>query len=237
VKVLFRYTATAIAAVGIALAGTVSAFAAFEVSASEAVMRFKSATMPALDSAPAVEQRAAKVKIAWVAQKIGGTHVERYLVTRYNMATGAATQVCGNQVSTARCTDADVPLGRWKYTVRTVQRTWTGPESKRSDVVKIDATDVASAASSVADQAPGDAATMPETATTPSTASSPSSNSPASDSNPAAVPESSKPTNDPEPVAEPQETTVAPKPPEVAEPSSAESSSSIAAPDDEVVDN
>jgi hypothetical protein len=224
-----KYTLTALGAVGLALAGSVSAFAAFSVEAPGAVMRFQTITMPAFDSAPDVEQNAAKVKLAWVAQKIGGGEkVERYLVTRYNLITGGGAQVCGENVTAARCTDVNVPAGRWKYTLRTVQGTWMGPESKRSDVVKIDAADAATTDQMVADAVPSEAALNSTTsATTTSSPTSPSSSAATKDSKPPAATETSEPTTDPEPAAEPDETTAVPDPPAV-DPSPSESSKAAA---------
>ena len=145
----------ALAAVGLALGGAVSAFAAFHVEATDVTMTFKTVTMPGFDSGPAVEAHRGSVKIDWVAQKIvKGVNVERYLVTRYNVATDAGQQVCGDSVTGTRCTDVDVPAGRWKYTVRTVQGAWLGPESKRSDVVKIEAAAPANKNALVGDEAP-----------------------------------------------------------------------------------
>jgi hypothetical protein len=174
-------TSLAIIGGGIAFAGSW-----FTTSPTLTVKKLTTVTMPAFGSGPAVQRTDDKVTIQWVTRKlVKGVTVQRYLVRRYNTATGTSTQVCGAAVTVSRCRDTDVPAGEWEYTVRTAQYLWSGPESPRSAPITIP---------SGSPQAKAAAAPSPAPATQPSTTASPTAT----------------PTTKPTP---PQQTTEATEPP------------------------
>ena len=121
--------------------GVASAADWFVVAPQSKIKNLQTVAMPGFDSGPAVEVNAKTntVAVRWVVQKVvKGERVQRYIVRRYNTATGSKHLVCGAEVVTATCKDTDVPTGSWAYTVQTAQYRWTGPESPRSGVVTIE---------------------------------------------------------------------------------------------------
>jgi cell division septation protein DedD len=192
--------ATAVAALAVVGGGVAFAGAWFAVSPTMTVKKLTTATMPGFDSRPAVELRNGNVTIQWVTQKlVKGVNVQRYLVRRYDTATGDSAPVCGGTVTVSKCKDTDVPTGSWEYTVRTAQYLWTGPESVHSDPITIaptfakPATATTSAAPSPSGPAPAPAPTT-KAPSTPEPSVSPSPSATASTSESAAPETSAHPT-------------------------------------------
>ena len=80
------------------------AFAGWFATSPEVKAKVRTAAMPGFDTGPAVDVNARKktVAVRWVAQKVvKGERVQRYIVRRYNTATGVKLTVCGDQVVTA----------------------------------------------------------------------------------------------------------------------------------------
>jgi hypothetical protein len=131
--VLATVTSLAVIGGGVAFAGSW-----FTTAPTLRVKKLTTATMPEFDSGPAVDLRNGTVTVQWVAQKlVKGVTVQRYIVRRYNVTTGASSQICGDAVTVSKCRDSDVPRGKWEYTVRTAHYQWRGPESPHSDAITI----------------------------------------------------------------------------------------------------
>ena len=120
-------TATALAAIGGGIAS-----AGWFVTSARSTATVRTLQMPGFDRGPVVERqpRTDSVSVRWVTRP-----AQRYIVERYDTATGAGTPVCA--VVTGGCQDDDVPAGTWAYTVRAVNWRWTGPESPRSAALTI----------------------------------------------------------------------------------------------------
>lgn len=160
--VLATVTSLAVIGGGVAFAGSW-----FTTAPDLRVKKLTTATMPDFDSGPAVDLRNGNVTIQWVAQKlVKGVPVQRYIVRRYNAATGASAQICGDDVTVSKCKDSDVPPGQWEYTVRTAHYQWRGPESPHSDAITITpATSTAKLAAPTTEAAPTPTLTPTPTAT------------------------------------------------------------------------
>lgn len=138
-----KATIVAVTALAAALVsgGVASAANWFVADPQSTIKNVRTVTMPGFDTGPTADLNAKKksVTVRWVAQKlVKGERVQRYIVRRYDTGNGAKIEVCGADVVTTTCKDADVPVGAWAYTVQAVQYRWTGPESPRSGVVTIE---------------------------------------------------------------------------------------------------
>ncbi|GIU96887.1 MAG: hypothetical protein KatS3mg013_0690 [Actinomycetota bacterium] len=82
------------------------------------------------------------VHLSWSAVSFGdGTPVAGYLVERYDTSgtpqgIGAS---CSGTVTGLSCTETAVPPGTWRYGIRAVQGSWTGPEGTHSTAVTVGA--------------------------------------------------------------------------------------------------
>lgn len=81
------------------------------------------------------------VKVTWPASSFpGGGAVDGYVVTRYNATTGASQAVgagCAGVVRALTCTENNVSVGQWTYSVTPAQGTWRGAEGARSNAVTV----------------------------------------------------------------------------------------------------
>lgn len=79
------------------------------------------------------------VTVTWAASAFPeGGSIDSYIVKRYNTLGAAQTVLanCAGTVSGTTCTENDVPIGTWRYTVTPALGLWRGGESAQSaDVV------------------------------------------------------------------------------------------------------
>ena len=88
------------------------------------------------------EEGDSDVVVSWPASTMsGGAGVDDYEITRYDADTNEAHAVlpgCAGTVAATTCTEANVPAGRWEYSVTPlVGVNWRGAESDRSDEVSV----------------------------------------------------------------------------------------------------
>jgi hypothetical protein len=109
---------------------------------------------------PVVSATGQTVSVTWaVAQLVGGTPVDDYTVSRFDVG-GVRHPVsggCASVVSATACVDVGVPPGVWTYAVTPVRGTWTGPEGPQSDPVAV------SASGGVLNLAPSTLSALPAT--------------------------------------------------------------------------
>jgi hypothetical protein len=81
------------------------------------------------------------VTVTWTASSFTtGGAVPGYVVWRYNALTGVGSQAtngCSGIVAAVTCTETNVPVGSWQYTVTPAAGNWRGPESTKSAVVVV----------------------------------------------------------------------------------------------------
>lgn len=165
-RFLRRPAIVLLGALALLLTGGVVAYATWSVGSNGAKVVAKAATMPRGER-PAAVRRGATIAVSWAPSFIRrGTPVDGYRVTRH-AANGRTKVVCS--VGTTQCTDADVRVGSWTYTVQpTVGRGWIGASSVPSRPVEVrpattqrvvDAQDPAAGASAL------DVAEVPQTTT------------------------------------------------------------------------
>lgn len=81
------------------------------------------------------------VAVSWTASTFNdGTPATGYMVRRYSTAGGTLQTVgadCAGTVTGTSCTEQNVPVGSWQYTVTPSYATWTGTESTKSDPVVV----------------------------------------------------------------------------------------------------
>jgi hypothetical protein len=79
------------------------------------------------------------VTLTWTASTFPeGGSIPTYIVKRYNLLGAAQTVLadCAATVNGTTCTENDVPIGTWKYSVTPALGLWRGSESAQSaDVV------------------------------------------------------------------------------------------------------
>lgn len=79
------------------------------------------------------------VVLSWSAATIGGSAVDSYTARRYSDS-GALQTVgagCSGPITATSCTEANVPVGRWQYTLQAVKASWSSSESPKTAVVEI----------------------------------------------------------------------------------------------------
>jgi hypothetical protein len=80
------------------------------------------------------------VTVSWSTTTLsGGTPVPGYIVSRYTAA-GAPVSInagCTGTITTTSCVENNVPNGQWRYTVRAVAGSWSGPDSALSAIVTV----------------------------------------------------------------------------------------------------
>jgi hypothetical protein len=88
-------------------------------------------------AAPTAESHGTHVILSWGASSLtSGAPVDGYIVKRYDAVTDTPQQIltnCTGTITGTACTELDMPLGDWKYTVTPViGDNWRGPESSHS---------------------------------------------------------------------------------------------------------
>lgn len=120
---------TVAAAVVIASAGTVYAFAGWTSAVGPTSVTVRTVAMPA-GNAPSVARIVQRADIKWVANRLRpGVKAQSYVVTRHGA--GKAVVVC-DRVPVTSCRDQRVPPGVWTWRVQPVFETWTGRPSADS---------------------------------------------------------------------------------------------------------
>lgn len=81
------------------------------------------------------------VTVTWTASTfVGGTPVPAYVVRRFNAiggAEGTVLSACSGLVTATTCTENNVPIGTWKYTVTPAAGAWRGTQSGQSAPVLV----------------------------------------------------------------------------------------------------
>ena len=99
-------------------------------------------TMPS-GNVPTASVSVRNVAVSWSANQFPtGTPVNRYRVTRYDVATNTAQAMlanCNGTVTGTSCTEQAVPAGNWRYTVSPVHQNWIGSPSSSSAAVTVQA--------------------------------------------------------------------------------------------------
>ena len=121
-----------LASAGVALAGWAGSGAGPAQAGAE--------TMPT-GPTPAASVSGSSVTVSWsVVALSGGETVAGYRVRRYDVSTGEEQVVgagCSGTVTALSCTETSVPVGTWRYSVTSVQSSWTGTESAKSTPVTV----------------------------------------------------------------------------------------------------
>jgi hypothetical protein len=108
-----------------AAGGSLYAFANWTLAPAPALLTMRTATMPP-GNTPSIEQRGRNAVLHWVPNRVAaGVAAQSYVVLRHGV--DGSTEVCRSTVP--RCTERDVPIGTWKWTVRPVYETWEGADS------------------------------------------------------------------------------------------------------------
>lgn len=99
-------------------------------------------TMPR-GAVPTARVYGSDVVVTWPAATLAdGARVAGYIIRRYDAATGRLASVgssCDSVAATTTCTEHDVPAGMWTYTDTPTEHGRTGPESRGSDPIEIQA--------------------------------------------------------------------------------------------------
>lgn len=81
------------------------------------------------------------VTVTWTASPFPeGGSIPTYIVKRFNAIGGAAQTVlanCAGSVNGTSCTEINVPIGTWKYSVTPALGLWRGAESAQSATVTV----------------------------------------------------------------------------------------------------
>lgn len=100
----------------------------------------KAVSMPT-GNQPTVSATGRNVTVSWTASNIvGATHVNGYVVSRFDDATDTSQTVgsaCSGTIAALTCIEAAVPGGTWYYEVTPVQGAWTGPSSLASATIAV----------------------------------------------------------------------------------------------------
>jgi hypothetical protein len=221
------------ATVAMGAAGTLTAYANWSTPGT-ATVRGRVAAMPQ-GVEPSVAKDGKAAVVSWSSQEIAeGADMTAYVITAHSVDTSPAKP---NVVHTVTATNSgthsvtftagELAGGSWKWTLTPKFHTWTGAESPPTKKLTFPAAEPAtSLVAQTTDPTP------PTSASTSSAARS----QPGAAPKPAAPPEETTPAPAEEPKSEEPKSEEPTKAPDPTEPSPAESSSSIAAPDDEVVD-
>lgn len=131
--------AFALVVVAAALVGLVAAPAQARWTATSApgTARAVAMTLPAID-APVAILTGPDVELSWSAGT--AVAVDGYEVVARDTVGGGPRTVggtCAGTVTTLSCTDADVPIGSWEYSIVPRLRLWTGPPSPVSAPVDV----------------------------------------------------------------------------------------------------
>ena len=150
------------------LAGAQAAFAAWSKTANASGYG-KALSMPT-GNTPTASSSGTSVTVSWAQSTFsGGTPVAGYLVKRYGATTGVLQTIgsaCSGTISGLSCTETNVPVGSWKYTVTPKQNSWTGTEGTKSSAVSVTA---ALTAASLTTNHPAAASSMTTASISPAT--------------------------------------------------------------------
>ncbi|WP_305785144.1 hypothetical protein [Symbioplanes lichenis] len=115
--------ATVAVAVGVALGGSVYAFAGWSAATPAAVLRMRTAEMPA-GAVPSVAKAGKNAVVTWAPSILAaGVRAQHYTVIR--TGAGGPVVVCP-EVTTTTCRDVAVPGGTWSWQVRPAYEHWVG---------------------------------------------------------------------------------------------------------------
>ncbi|WP_306204217.1 hypothetical protein [Actinoplanes sp. RD1] len=115
--------ATVSVAVAVALGGSVYAFAGWSAATPTAVLRLRTAEMPA-GNVPSVAKAGRNAVVTWAPSTLAaGVRAQSYTVVR--TGAGGPAVVCP-KVTTTTCRDLAVPGGTWAWQVRPAYEGWTG---------------------------------------------------------------------------------------------------------------
>lgn len=218
----------------VVIAGTIHATASWTLKASTTVQRIETASLPR-GLTPDVAREGSAAVVSWEQQRASnGEAMTGYLVIAHSRSTppqpALRREVDAGKARDRRVTFAakDVAGGSWVWTITPKFHAWAGAESEPSAELTFPALKAPTTAATRADTAESTNTTSP----TPTTTSTSEANLV---TKPAESAEAGEATKDPEPAAGPDDPIVAAEPPSV-RPSPADSSSSIAAPNDEAAD-
>jgi hypothetical protein len=128
-KPITKVSVVVVAAATVTFGGSVYAFADWIIDTPRAVLKIRTAAMPAGNS-PSVAKNGKSATIDWVGSKIlAGVPAESYIVTRFGV--GDPIVVCAHVIATT-CRDKAVPGGTWTWKVQPVLKTWVGDYSPSS---------------------------------------------------------------------------------------------------------
>jgi hypothetical protein len=100
----------------------------------------KAKTMPA-GNVPSGTVSGRSVTLTWTASAFaGGGNSPAYVIRRFNSLTQAEATVlsaCSGLVAATTCTENNVPLGTWQYTVTPAAGAWRGTQSGKSAVLLV----------------------------------------------------------------------------------------------------
>ncbi|WP_433721931.1 hypothetical protein ACQP2Y_42225 [Actinoplanes sp. CA-051413] len=128
-KHMTKVSLVVVTAAAVTFGGSVYAFADWIIDTPRAVLKMRTAAMPAGNS-PSVAKNGKNAAIDWVGNKIlAGVPAESYIVTRFGA--GDPVVVC-DHVTATTCKDKAVPGGTWTWKVQPVLKTWIGDHSPPS---------------------------------------------------------------------------------------------------------
>ncbi|MET8150520.1 hypothetical protein ACIBSW_03570 [Actinoplanes sp. NPDC049668] len=122
----------------LAAGGTLAANATWSIPGRSAPMNLKTAEMPR-GPKPNVTKQGGAAVVTWSAQEIvPGVAMRGYVITRYDADDDSPAEAFPAVTGTT-LTDADVPAGKFYWTVTPKFAAWSGEESKKSENVKFSA--------------------------------------------------------------------------------------------------
>ncbi|GID96509.1 hypothetical protein ACFQFC_27860 [Amorphoplanes digitatis] len=125
-------------ALTLAVGGTLAANATWSIPGRSAPIQLKTAEMPR-GPKPDIAKQGGSAVVTWPAQEIvPGVAMRGYVVTRYDADHDSSFEAFPAVAGTT-LTDADVPAGKFYWTVTPKFAAWTGEESKKSENVKFSA--------------------------------------------------------------------------------------------------
>jgi hypothetical protein len=202
-------------AVTLAAGGTLAANATWSIPGKSAPVKLTTVDMPR-GAKPSVSKKGDGAIVTWSPQEIApGTAMQAYVVTRHDADDASSLKVFAAVPGTT-LTDAEVPAGKFYWTVTPRFAAWIGEESQRSENLKFSAPAAAARTAAVT----GAAKTGPGAPTAAPTQTAGGGGETA-DPPPAPAPTTeAPPENDPPPVEAPVET-AAPPPVEASGPGDA----------------
>ncbi|MEU7902792.1 hypothetical protein [Actinoplanes sp. NPDC049118] len=125
-------------ALTLAIGGTLAANATWSIPGRSTPVKLTAAQMPR-GPKPDVTKEGGSAVVTWSAQEIvPGVAMRGYIVTRYD-ADDESSHEAFAAIPGTTLTDADVPAGKFYWTVTPKFAAWTGEESKKSENVKFSA--------------------------------------------------------------------------------------------------